>query len=44
MDNIEVGESVFIRLLWKDKRDVYMMSTIYDNGATEHWEKYRNFT
>ena len=40
-DNIEVSESVFIRspnllmVHWKDKRDVYVMSTIHNNGVTE---------
>ena len=35
------GESVFIQsgnlllVHWKDKRDVYMMSLIHENGVTE---------
>ena len=41
MDNNEVKESVCIRsgnpfwVHWKDKHDVYVMSTIPDNGVTE---------
>ena len=45
MDNIEVGESVFIQsgnlltLHWKDKHGVYM-STIHDNRVTEIQRKH----
>ena len=41
MDNIEAGESAFIRsgnllmVHWKDKRDVCVMLTIHDNGVTK---------